>query len=35
MSRTARQENGSGYYHVILRGNNKSWITKKKINTLD
>ncbi|TCK90554.1 REP element-mobilizing transposase RayT [Natranaerovirga hydrolytica] len=31
MSRTARQESRSGYYHVILRGNNKSWITQKDV----
>jgi len=29
MPRTRRQESSTGYYHVVMRGNKKSWIFKK------
>lgn len=32
MSRTARIESSTGYYHVIMRGNNKNWIFKGEEN---
>jgi len=30
MARTARKESETGYYHVIMRGNNKSYVFKNK-----
>jgi len=30
MERTARKESETGYYHVIMRGNNKSYVFKNK-----
>lgn len=32
MPRVARQESSTGYYHVIMRGNNKNYIFEKEKN---
>ncbi len=35
MSRMARQESPTGYYHILMRGNNRNWIFKKNQYKLD
>ncbi|MBK5252372.1 MAG: hypothetical protein JJE29_07050, partial [Peptostreptococcaceae bacterium] len=35
MSRAARQASSTGYYHIIMRGDNRNWIFKKRQYKLD
>ena len=35
MTRTARQASSTGYYHIIMRGDNRNWIFQKRQYKLD